>query len=150
MWLIIIAAAVGVLAYVLLRGEPSRPVKSKRPLSKGATEVPARTLDPTQFRNQAGVVAWEFLVPNLSTACAYARNNAGVRKSAMDCTVLPLADCGSETCICHYRPVYESRKVQRRQAVDRRESVRFDAGTDRRGSPERRKGEPDWQEKIIK
>lgn len=150
MWLFIITAAIGVLAYTLLRGASSSPVKPKRPDSAGTPEAPARTLNPTQFRNQAGIVAWEFLVPNLSTACTYARNNAGVRKDAMDCAVLPLSDCGSETCICHYRPVYESRKVQRRQAVDRRESVRFDAGVDRRGSPERRHSEPDWQEKIVK
>jgi hypothetical protein len=150
MWLFIIAAAVGVMAYVLLRGDSSRPVKAKQSHSTGAAEVPARTLNPAQFRSQNGVVAWEFLVPNLSTACTYARNNAGVRKNAMDCASLPLADCGSETCICHYRPVFESRKVQRRQAMDRRESLRYDAGADRRGSTERRKSEPDWQEKIIK
>lgn len=150
MWLFIIAAAAGVLAYVLLRRPSSSPLKQKKRASTDHPDIPARTMNPAQIKNQNGVVAWEFLVPNLSTACTYARNNAGVRKSAGDCAVLPLADCGSETCICHYRPVYESRKIQRRQALDRRESVRFDAGVDRRNAPERRKGEPDWQEKTIK
>jgi len=150
MWLLIIAAVIGVAAYFLLRAAPGNPANpSKRSASTGP-DLPSRSMNPALIQNQQGVVAWEFLAPNLSTACVYARDNAGVRRNARDCAALPPPACGSETCACHYRPVYESRKSHRRQDIDRRASVRFEAGDDRRVSPERRKDVLDWHEKRTK
>ena len=143
MWLLIITGVIGVAAYFLLRGPTD-----KSALAKGAVNrhMPGRSLNPIEVKNQAGVVVWEFLTPNLSTACVFARNSAGTRKNAKDCIALPLADCKSENCACHYRPVYESRKAQRRHTASRRESIRFDTAEERRATSERRKDQMDWQE----
>lgn len=150
MWLLIIAAVIGVAAYFLLRDASGSPAGPDKRSTLTNHDLPSRSLNPALIKNQHGVVAWEFLAPNLSTACVYARNNAGVRRNARDCAALPPPDCGSGTCACHYRPVYESRKSHRRQDIDRRASVRFDAGEDRRNSPERRKDVQDWHEKRTK
>jgi hypothetical protein len=150
MWLLIIATVIGVTAYFLLRSSSGGPANPKNHSVPIKPDLPSRSMNPALIKNQDSVVAWEFLAPNLSTACVYARNNAGVRRNARDCAALPLPDCGSETCACHYRPVYESRKSHRRQDIDRRSSVRFDAGEDRRNSPERRKDVLDWHEKNTR
>ncbi|MBP7917205.1 MAG: hypothetical protein KAZ45_01935 [Arenimonas sp.] len=147
MWLLIIVAVIGVAVYFLLRGSSDNPASPKKRNVSSNPDLPSRSMNPALIKNQNSVVAWEFLAPNLSTACVYARNNAGVRRNARDCAALPPPECGSETCACHYRPVYESRKSHRRQDIDRRSSVRFDAGEDRRNSPERRKDVQDWHEK---
>jgi hypothetical protein len=150
MWLLIVATVIGVAAYFLLRGSSDSPASPKKRIVSSNPDLPSRSMNPALIKNQHGVVAWEFLAPNLSTACVYARDNAGVRRNAGDCAALPPPDCRSGTCACHYRPVYESRKSHRRQDTDRRSSVRFDAGEDRRSSPERRKGVLDWHEKRNK
>ena len=150
MWLLIIVAVIGVAVYFLLRSASDSPANPKKRSVSSNPDLPSRSMNPALIKNQHGVVAWEFLAPNLSTACVYARNNAGVRRNARDCAALPPPDCGSETCACHYRPVYESRKSHRRQEIDRRSSVRFDAGEDRRNAPERRKDVQDWHEKRIR
>ena len=150
MWLLIIAAVIGVAAYFLLRGQPGSRASPNKHGKSISTDLPSRALNPALIKNQEGIVAWEFLAPNLSTACVYARNNAGVRRNARDCPALPLPNCGSATCVCHYRPVYESRKSHRRQDIERRSSVRFEPGEDRRKSPERRKDVLDWHEKRTR
>lgn len=146
MWMVMIAAVAGIAAYFLLRGPTGTGAGSTRNLVKDHPDLPSKSLNPSEVDNQENVVVWEFLAPNLSTACVYARNNAGVRRKKADCIALPLPDCGSETCACHYRPVFEQRRSHRRKDHDRRESVRFDDTEDRRKATDRRKDVKQWQD----
>lgn len=149
MWFLAVVLAVALLAYYLLKPK-SAGVSIHRKLAQHTSDLPSKVLIPSAIVNHPKIIVWEFQVPNLSTACEYARNNASVRKKAKDCANLPLADCSSATCICYYRPIYESRKSQRRTTQDRRNSFRFDNQEDRRHSNDRRIDQPDWHDKHIK
>ena len=149
MWFIAIVLVVSLLAYYLLKPK-SAGVTTHHKHMQHASDLPSKILIPSAVVNHPNIILWEFQAPNLSTACEYARNNASVRKKAKDCANLPLTDCGSATCICHYRPIYESRKNQRRNTQDRRNSFRFDNQEDRRHSNDRRIDQPDWHDKYIK
>jgi hypothetical protein len=149
MWFIVIVLVVGLVAFYLLKPKSAGRVAHDN-RTKHVADLPSKVLIPSAIVNQPNIIVWEFQAPNLSTACEYARNNASVRKKAKDCAKLPLADCTSSTCICHYRPIYESRKNQRRHTQDRRNTFRFDNKEDRRHSEDRRMDQPDWHDKHIK
>lgn len=152
MWLLLALLVIGISAAYLLTkknksGAPGQPHSRG---NKAHSDIPSHVLAPSSIKGQPNIIAWEFQAPNLSTACNYARNHASIRKKAHDCASLPLSDCTSETCACHYRPIFDSRKHQRRHELDRRNSIRFDAAEDRRKLEDRRKNEPNWQDKHIK
>ncbi len=149
MWIAVVALVVGLIAFYFLKAKSSRHSGHDKH-TKHAANLPSKVLIPSAIVNHPNILVWEFQAPNLSTACEYARNNASVRKKAKDCANLPLADCTSATCICHYRPIYESRKNQRRHTQDRRNSFRFDNQEDRRHADDRRTDQPDWHDKHIK
>ncbi|HWS40964.1 MAG TPA: hypothetical protein VN247_06715 [Arenimonas sp.] len=148
MWLLFFIVG-GLAAYLLLRNSK----KQSSPASDihtGKADIPSKVLVPANFTSHKDIIAWEFVTPNLSTACNYARNHAGIRRTPQECVALPLVDCSSSTCLCHYRPVYDSRKQQRREHVERRESFRFADNVDRRSTVDRRKEQTDWQDKHLK
>ena len=150
MWKLIVLALLGLAVYFLFVKNKSAKNEQHRLDKNHRDEVPQKILNPMAYKDHSEVIAWEFQAPNLSVACEYARNNAGVRKQTMDCASLPLADCGSPACLCHFRPIYDSRKKQRRNDEERRTSFRMDASQERRNPDNRRKGQTDWHDKFIK
>lgn len=114
--------------------------------SAKALDVPAKVLNPHGYAGIKSILAWEFMAPNLSQACQFARDNAGLRRSAQACTPLPEPHCNSSACLCHYRPIFEERRRQRRGAHDRRSEYRMDDKTDRREQYDRRKDNSHWNQ----
>jgi hypothetical protein len=149
MWVIVVVLIIGLLALYLLKEKSGRAITFNKSTAK-IIDLPNKVLNPSEFVALPNIIAWEFQVPNLSTACEYARQHASMRKQAHECEVLPISRCNTQTCICFYRPVYESRKQQRRQNSDRRDSIRFEEGHERRHAADRRKDQPDWHDKFIK
>ncbi len=150
MWTVLFIALIVVVAGFLIYNSFVKPSPKKNSRHSELVDIPAKVCNPLPYKNIKSIVAWEFVAPNLSTACEFARNNAGVRKQASDCTNLPLAACGSNACLCFYRPVLEQRKKARRVSPDRRTSMRFDNSEDRRKTHDRRKDQPDWNENLLK
>lgn len=149
MWIALFALVIGLFVFYLLKAKPVG-ASAENIRKKHVAELPSKVYSPSAYANHPNIIAWEFQAPNLSSACEYARNNASVRKKAKDCAKLPLTDCSSSTCICHYRPIYESRKKQRRNTHERRNSFRFENQEDRRLQSDRRFDQPDWHDKHIK
>ena len=153
MWigLLIILAAALLAAYYFLKTVPAG--KATPAVRLTHADIPAKVDNPLQYSGVKSVVAWEFLAPNLSTACNFARNHDRIRMSAADCTPLPLADCSSKSCECHYRPILDGRKRQRRQDNDRRNSFRMDNDSkspDRRKMTDRRTGSAGWDDDHLR
>ncbi len=148
MWLLIITIAIIVVFFAFRyksnQGNPSAHFKNDN------SDIPNKVYRPSDYNSFTNIIAWEFLAPNLSTACSHARNNAGTRKKSQDCPQLPLTGCGTDTCLCHYRAVYDSRKQQRRAKYDRRDSIRFLENDNRRFADERRKDQSDWHDTPLK
>ena len=113
-------------------------------------DIPNRVLNPASYKNIPIIAVWEFVAPNLSTSCKFACDNAGIRKTADSCTPLPLAECSSEACLCHYRPIFEERRKSRRKNQDRRKDFRLDDIEDRRVKQDRRVEDNSWRNKHIK
>jgi hypothetical protein len=149
MWFFLFFIIGGLVAYFLLSNS-KKPSNMASNSNAKHSDIPSKVLIPSNFISQKDIIAWEFLTPNLSTACNYARSNAGIRRKPQECVALPLADCGSSSCLCHYRPVYDSRKQQRREHAERRESFRFADVKDRRSTEDRRKEQTNWQDKHLK
>ncbi len=154
MWIgLFFLVVLSVAAYLLYasRAERSPPKSVSRTApAAGLADIPARVFNPSRYKEMRSVLAWEFVVPNLSTACQYAKNHDGVRRQAFECPSLPLADCSSHTCQCHYRPVLDERRRERRKVHDRRGELRLEGGEDRRKLHDRRKDQADWHEKTIR
>ena len=149
MWILIIAIVISV-AYLLFRYQSNQVKKSSANLKNAKADIPSKVYKPSDYNSFSNIIAWEFIAPNLSTACLHARNNAGTRKKSHDCAALPLTGCGTDTCLCHYRAVYDSRKQQRRAKFDRRDSIRFVETENRRFADDRRMGQTDWHDKPLK
>lgn len=111
-------------------------------------DIPTKVLNPAGYAGIKSVLAWEFMAPNLSQACQYARDNAGLRRSAQACQPLPNAHCNSNACLCHYRPIFDERRRQRRAEHDRRTEYRMDDKTDRRQHYDRRKDNSHWNQDL--
>ncbi len=146
---ILALSLVGAAAYFFLRNRRN-PVESAKPRHNLAADIPSRVLNPSSYKNIPLVVAWEFVAPNLSRSCKFAREHAGIRKIAGNCTPLPLADCGSDACLCHYRPVFDERKRSRRKEHDRRTEYRMDDKEERRAGADRRSDNHSWNDKHMK
>lgn len=116
--------------------------------SAKALDVPNKVLNPRSYAGVKSILAWEFMAPNLSQACQFARDNAGLRRSALACTPLPEPHCNSGACLCHYRPIFDERRRQRRDAHDRRAEYRMDDKGDRRTQYDRRKDSSHWNQDI--
>lgn len=153
MWIgLFILLVSGAAAYLFYRSRPApAPKVRKVPIKDtGLGDIPARVFNPSRYKDMRSVLAWEFVAPNLSTACQYAKNHDGVRRQAFECPSLPLADCGSQTCQCHYRAVVDERRRERRKAHDRRGELRLEGGEDRRKLHDRRQDGAEWHEKTIR
>ena len=149
MWLLIIATAI-IVTYFIFRHKSKLDNDLSVHLKNGKAGIPSKVYKPSEYHSNTNIIAWEFLAPNLSTACSHARSNAGTRKKAQDCPPLPLAECSSDSCLCHYRAVYDSRKQQRRAKSDRRDTIRFGESENRRFAQDRRIDQPDWHDKTLK
>lgn len=153
MWIGLIIAAIAItgLAYYYLKIGPA----GKGNQGNGLTlaDIPAKVPNPSRYSGIKSVVAWEFVAPNLSTACVFARNHDRLRLAAGNCTPLPLADCTSTTCACHYRPIIDGRQGQRRQNSDRRMAYRMDNDTkapERRKMADRRSENAGWDDEHLR
>ncbi len=133
------------IAGVLLLKSNAAPAK-KKSAQKSQIDIPGKVSNPQLYAALPGVVAWEFVAPNLSVSCDFAHTQAGTRKQSQGCTPLPFQDCNSTACMCFYRPVFEQRKKQRRVEHDRRNAMRFEAVDDRRHGADRRKDNLNWNE----
>ena len=149
MMIFILVVVVLAIAGLLLFRSSAAPAK-KKSSQKSQIDIPSKVSNPQLYSALPGVIAWEFVAPNLSIACDFAHTHAGTRKQAQACTPMPLQDCNSTACMCFYRPVFEQRKKQRRVEHDRRNSLRFEAGDDRRNGTDRRKDNLDWNENLLK
>ena len=144
---ILLAVVAGV--YLFLRSR-RRAADSGKTRHNIVADIPNRVLNPASYKNIPLISAWEFVAPNLSRSCQYAREHAGIRKDADSCTPLPLADCGSDACLCHYRPIFDERRRSRRMDHDRRTEYRMDDKPERRGGGDRRSDGHSWNYKHIK
>lgn len=152
MWIgLIVIICVLCVGYYLLKAVRSG--KAETACALTFADIPAKVPNPARYAGIKSVTAWEFLAPNLSTACSFARKHDRIRMQAGDCTPLPLADCGSKTCECHYRPVIDGRKGQRRQDSDRRTAFRMENGIkapDRRRMADRRRENAAWDDEHLR
>jgi hypothetical protein len=146
---IIVLLIIGALVFLFIRRR-GRVADSAKGRHNILDDIPNRVLNPVSYKNIPLITAWEFVAPNLSTSCKFARDNAGIRKTAENCTPLPLAECGSEACLCHYRPIFDERRKNRRKDKDRRNDFRMDDKEDRRVKQDRRVDNHSWHDKHIK
>lgn len=152
MWIGLIVI-IGILCAGYYFLKTARSGKAKRAGVMRLADIPAKVPNPSRYAGIKSVAAWEFMAPNLSTACSFARKHDRIRMSAADCTPLPLADCGSKTCECHYRPIIDGRKGQRRLDSDRRTAYRMDNSTkapDRRRMTDRRRENAGWDDEHLR
>lgn len=150
MWIAIVTFLIILVAVYFIRQNRSGQPSSDKSRHNILADIPNRVLNPTSYKNIPLIAAWEFVAPNLSTSCKFARDNAGIRKTAESCTPLPLAECGSDACLCHYRPIFEERRKSRRKDEDRRNDFRMDDKQDRRVKQDRRGDNHSWHDKHIK
>lgn len=152
MWIgLLVIVVVACTAFYFLKLASSG--KSKTAGILTLADIPAKVPNPSRYAGIKSVVAWEFLAPNLSTACTFAHNHNRIRMSAGDCTPLPLADCASKTCECHYRPIIDGRWRQRRQESDRRMAFRVENKVktpDRRRAADRRRDNAGWDDEHLR
>ena len=146
---ILALSLIGTAAYFFLRSRRTT-AETAKTKNNHAAGIPTRVLNPSGYKNIPLVIAWEFVAPNLSKSCKFARDHAGMRKAAADCTPLPLADCGSDACLCHYRPIFDERKRVRRKDHDRRKEYRMDDKEERRAGADRRRDNHSWHDRHIK
>lgn len=84
------------------------------------------------------------LVPG-DNCCSAARSIRDRTFSSEDEVPLPLNTCDKKFCACKLRPVTDRRKINRREARDRRDEIRFDLNDNgRRKGSGRRKEEKIW------
>lgn len=150
MWvkIFVLLAVVGVV-YLFLRRRRQADDSGKSRQNILA-DIPNRVLNPASYKNIPLIAAWEFVAPNLSRSCQFAREHAGMRRDAVSCTPLPLADCGSDACLCHYRPIFDERRRSRRKEHDRRTEYRMDDKPERRAGVDRRSDNRSWNDKDNK
>jgi hypothetical protein len=152
MWIgLIVIICIAGAVYYFLKIVPA--AKANHGAALTLADIPAKVPNPSRYAGIKSVVAWEFLAPNLSTACTFARKHDRIRMPAGDCTPLPLADCASKTCECHYRPVIDGRKGQRRQDSDRRTAYRMQKDVkapDRRRMSDRRRENIGWDDEHLR
>jgi hypothetical protein len=85
MWIgLLVIVVVACTAFYFLKLASSG--KSKTAGILTLADIPAKVPNPSRYAGIMSVVAWEFLAPNLGTACTFARNHNRIRMSAGDCT----------------------------------------------------------------
>lgn len=77
-------------------------------------------------------------------ACSVARQQAGRSFGSEEMPRLPLPGCRADSCNCRFETVPGRRRGQRREGQDRRESIRFGEGDDRRKGDRRRSSADPW------
>jgi hypothetical protein len=78
--------------------------------------------------------------------CPVARRYSGKPYSFDTAPPLPLPGCNALRCSCNYHGLLEHRNQARRNPMNRRETVRFDAERPERRSGERRHGYTSWRD----
>ena len=136
---IVLAGALWVLRHQ--RGNTrNRPIR-RRASRKGSAASGTQS-------NSAGKDGEEWVLEIESPGCEAAHAVGGLKVPQEEAPKLPLADCKSDSCTCHYRYLPEQRKYHRRTHTDRRAEVRFDKEKpDRRSRKDRRRG--NWGDRSL-
>jgi hypothetical protein len=104
-------------------------------LQATANPVPQRISNPRRA-NRPDVKVW---VLHASPACELTREFLhGRRYKAAEAVALPAVGCDRATCGCHYLPVSDTRRRERRLSENRRNAIRFENRSDRRAQNDRR------------
>jgi hypothetical protein len=76
----------------------------------------------------------------------------GHRYHTEDAVPLPSVGCNLTDCQCHYEPISDTRRGERRDGEDRRALVRFEMRSDRRGSRQarERRNSDMWQHASLR
>lgn len=107
---------------------------------------PARIANPRRAQ-RPDVAVW---VLRASPACELTREFLHNRRyRTEEAVALPAVGCSLADCRCRYEPVTESRRRERHHTDDRRDAVRFESRTDRRGHQERRNNDV-WQHGSLR
>lgn len=128
---------------VLARWYSHRPARALAAAARSPIRPPLRLSDP-RTQGQSISPVWQL---RHAPAC---RNRHGIalsgRRLALADTV-PLSAPGKPACDCHYQPLPDQRRGERRQHSDRRAALRFDLrhGNRRQPAHSRRRGEQIWQ-----
>ena len=127
--MMVTAGVIGVLA-LRMRAAARKPLAPALPAQRAAVQrVAAR---------HAGQAQRPTLV-RLRTSgcnCLAAQLLGGRLLLASQAPTLPLPICKRMDCRCRYEPVFDQRRRDRREAIDRRDAIRLDDG--RRHRPDRR------------
>lgn len=130
---VVVIAALVVALYLWMRNRP----EAGKP--RGASRKRSAPGGPRLVQLRAG-----------PGACSLARQQAGRVYQGAEQPRLPLPGCRADQCLCRFEGIVERRRRVRREKADRREAVRFGAGTsDRRSGGDRRTGSRDpWSTGI--
>ena len=109
--------------------------------------IPKLSVDPRRFAGMRGAGAWVLTVPNPQCACDFAREHTGQRFPAAVAVPIPGPGCGRTDCACIYRSEADIRKCARREAVERREEIRFEVKKVDRRKRAGRRVEDAWDRK---
>lgn len=132
----LLTALLGITAWMYRRARQPQ-ASAAGPLATATAVI--RSIDPK--RQAALSPVWELRrAPN----CQARHAVNGPRLATAD--TVALAVPGKQACDCHYRPLKDLRKRERRQQLDRRDALRFDLErADRRlGDRARRRDERVW------
>jgi len=118
----------------------NRPIR-RRASQKGPV---ASGTQPDNARKESD----EWVLEIESPGCEAAHALVGQKFTQEEAPKLPLRDCKSGNCTCHYRYLPEQRKYHRRMRSDRREVIRFDKEKpDQRSRKDRRRG--NWDDRSF-
>jgi hypothetical protein len=106
--------------------------------------TPGRAPAVTVNLQKPDVVALTLRVRDAGCACDHARRFADRTFAVADAPTLPLHNCDRTDCRCSYERVADRRKGERRSRADRRDEIRFEKKTDRRGGKDRRSIHSAW------
>jgi hypothetical protein len=108
--------------------------------------MPSRIANPRNAK-RPDVKVWTLVA---SPACELTREFMhGRRYRTEDAVALPAVGCNLSDCRCRYEPVSDTRRRERRHAANRRNAIRFEAGTDRRAGGDRRQNDI-WQHGSLR
>ena len=139
-WLGLVACAL-VAAFLFLRRNADRQSAQDAAPGANSRERQRSVARPSAapVRTEAkGIQAQMLRVPDLNRACEAARHYVGRTLDAATAPKLPLPGCGVVECRCRYERVVNLRRMERREATDRRDEIRFETKIDRRANPDRR------------
>ena len=112
-----------------------------------AAAAPLARITHPRRANRPDVSVW---ILRASPACELTREFLHNRRYRTDEAVaLPAVGCNLSDCRCRYEPVSDSRRRERRFTEDRRNAIRFESRSDRRGRQERRNNDV-WQHGSLR